>query len=62
MELYHLTEKEALAKMKDIDKKRGINYAFYTEQIWGNTKNYGLCINSSVMGYDTCVKLIREAL
>jgi cytidylate kinase len=62
MELYHLTEKEALAKMKDIDKKRGINYAFYTEQIWGNTKNYGLCLNSSVLGYDTCVKLIRESL
>jgi cytidylate kinase len=62
MELYHLTEKEAMVRMKDIDKKRGLNYTFYTDHIWGETRNYALCINSSVVGYNTCVKLIREAI
>lgn len=62
MKLYEKTEKEALALMKDTDKKRSINYAYYTEQKWGNTKNYALCLNSSILGYDNSIKIIKEAL
>lgn len=62
MELYNKTEKEALASLKDIDKKRSINYAYYTEQTWGDIKNYALCLNSSILGYDRCVKIIKEVI
>jgi hypothetical protein len=62
MELYHKTQKEALALMKDTDKKRSINYAYYTEQKWGSSRNYALCLNSSILGYETCMKLIGLSL
>ncbi len=62
MELYNKTEKEALALMKDTDKKRSINYAYYTDQTWGDAKNYALCLNSSILGYEKVVKLIKESL
>lgn len=62
MELYKRTEKEALALMKDTDKKRSINYSYYTEQKWGNSRNYALCLNSSILGYEKCIQLIKEAM
>lgn len=62
MELYHKTEKEALKLMKDMDKKRSINYAYYTERIWGDAKNYALCLNSSILGHDKVVQLIKEVV
>ena len=62
MNLYDKTEKEALTLMKNTDKKRSINYAYYTEQTWGDTKNYALCLNSSILGYDKAIKIIKESL
>lgn len=59
MELYHKTEKEALALMKDTDKKRSIHYNYHTEQKWGAARNYALCLNSSILGYEQCVSIIK---
>lgn len=56
--MYDKTEKEALAMMKEMDKKRAINYQYYTDQKWGDKRNYDLCCNSSVFGYDRCVKML----
>lgn len=47
--------------MKDTDKKRSINYAYYTDQTWGESRNYALCLNSGIPGYDKCIKIIKEA-
>ncbi|MGN0290666.1 MAG: AAA family ATPase [Lachnospiraceae bacterium] len=60
MKLYNKTEKDALVLMKDTDKKRSIHYAYYTEQKWGAARNYALCLNSSVLGYDKSVKILAE--
>lgn len=60
MKLYEKSRKEALAMMKDTDKKRSINYAYHTEQKWGDTRNYALCMNSSILGYETCMELIKK--
>ena len=62
MNLYKKKEKEALALMKDMDKKRSINYTYHTEQKWGSSKNYALCLNSSILGYEKCMKIIKESL
>lgn len=62
MKLYEKSEKDALALIKDTDKKRSINYAYYTEQTWGAAKNYALCLNSSILGYDKTIKIIKETL
>ena len=58
--LYNLEEQEAVKMMADTDKRRMINYNFYTEQKWGKASNYTLCLNSSQLGYDRCEAIIME--
>lgn len=62
MDLYGKTEQEALVLMKDTDKKRAVNYAYCTDQKWGVSKNYALCMNSSILGYETCIEIIKGCL
>lgn len=51
-------------KLSDlIDKKernRASYYNYNTSNKWGNASNYDLCIDSSVIGIDGCVKLIED--
>ena len=58
--LYNLEEQEAVKMMADTDKRRMINYNFYTEQKWGKASNYTLCLNSSQLGYNRCEAIIME--
>ena len=60
MGLYNVEEKEAAKMMADTDKRRMTNYNFYTEQKWGKAGNYTLSLNSSVLGYDMCQKIIMD--
>ena len=62
MNLYGKTEQEALVLMKDTDKKRAVNYAYCTDQKWGVSKNYALCMNSSILGYETCIEIIKVCM
>lgn len=52
------------AKAEDImnktDKKRANYYNFNTESRWGKAMNYDLCINSSKIGIDNTVNLIKN--
>lgn len=56
--LYNLTEKEAQKKMREIDKKRSIHYDYYTDQKWGDARNYSISLNSSDVGYDRAIAII----
>ena len=58
--LYHVTEADAVKMINDTDKRRRTNYNFYTEQKWGMAGNYTLSLNSSVLGYDMCQKIIID--
>ena len=58
--LYHVSDQEAAKLIEDTDKRRMTNYNFYTEQKWGKTSNYTLCLNSSQLGYDRCEAIIME--
>ena len=60
--LYNLSEQEAVKMMADVDKRRMINYNFYTEQRWGKASNYTLCLNSSQLGYERCEEIIMECV
>lgn len=54
------------AKAKDIilknDKQRSSYYNYYTSKKWGDAKSYDLTINSSVLGIDGCVSMIKYML
>ncbi len=58
--LYHVTDTDAEKMINDTDKRRRANYNFYTEQKWGMAGNYTLSLNSSVLGYDMCQKVIMD--
>lgn len=58
MDTHNISEKEALRLMKATDKKRSINYNYYTDKQWGKAGNYDLCLNSSALGYEVCADII----
>ncbi len=47
--------------MRRTDQARHAYYIHYTGKTWGDHRNYHLSLDSGVLGYDTCVKLIVEA-
>ena len=53
-----ITEEEAEKLMKETDKKRSINYKYYTGQTWGNIKNYTMVLNSTKIGVEKCADII----
>ncbi len=57
-----LSEKEALKKLRDIDKKRSSYYNFTTKGSWGRSSNYDLTIDTGKNGIEGAVKIIQAAL
>lgn len=60
MDLKKLDERSALKLMEETDKKRSINYKYYTDNKWGDRKNYTAMLNSTQIGVDKCVDFIRD--
>jgi len=60
MELYNLSETEAKKLMKETNKKRRVHYEYYTEQRWGESCNYSICLNSSDIGYEKCIEIVCD--
>ncbi len=58
VKLYDVSVIQAKKLMKEADKKRSLNYSFYTERNWGETKNYTMTLNSSELGIEKCIDLI----
>ncbi|PHV69185.1 cytidylate kinase [Sporanaerobium hydrogeniformans] len=44
------------------DKKRATYYEFYSSQKWSKATNYTLCLDSSVLGLDNCVDIIKDVI
>lgn len=59
VDMYALSEKEAGKKIRKIDRHRSEYYHYYTCRDWDNVRNYDICLNSSELGYDGCVKAIK---
>lgn len=53
-------DKEAKDLMIKKDKQRQSYYNYYTSKKWGRADSYDLCINSSVLGLEGTVNLIRQ--
>lgn len=48
-------------RLADKDKKRKLNYKYFTEQEWGRRENYHLCVDSGFLGIEKTVALIVTA-
>lgn len=58
----NMDEAQAKVHMEDINQKRFNHYRYYTGKVLGLSKNYHLCIDTGVNGFDETVKMIREAI
>lgn len=58
---YHLdTDAEARKRMLYIDKVRRDYFHYYTNMVWASTDGHDFMINSSILGIDGTVDLIKE--
>lgn len=62
MEADGVSEKDAISYITKKDKQRKDHYNFHTDKQWGKMSEYDLCLDSSVLGYETCVDVILEAV
>lgn len=62
VEVYGETDVEPAKRLLEKDKKRAINYKYYTEQEWGRASNYHVTLDSSVFGIEGCVNLLFDIL
>lgn len=60
VELYGETDVKPEKRLYEKDKKRAINYRYYTDRIWGMADNYHLTLDSGVIGIDKCADIIVE--
>lgn len=59
MEVYNLSEKEAEAKAKRKDLARKTYHNNYCKGKWGDSRNYHISINSSILGIDKTVDILE---
>lgn len=57
-----ISREEAVKKVKQVDKDRSSFYKYYSDQTWGDAKNYDICVNSSHLGIDGTVAVIKAAV
>ncbi|MBP3495154.1 MAG: cytidylate kinase-like family protein [Clostridia bacterium] len=55
-----VNQKQAEKLIKETDKKRSINYKYYTGQDWGERTNYMLMLNSTELGVEKTADFIAE--
>ena len=58
-ELQKMTTEKAKDYIEKTDKKRAGYYNYFSNKVWGVADSYHLCVNSSVLGIDETVNLIR---
>lgn len=54
-----ISEDQAKKLIRNVDKDRASYYKYYTDQIWGECENYDLCINSTDIGVEGAVNVIK---
>lgn len=62
VELYGETNTAPEKRLREKDKKRALNYHYYTEQEWGRSQNYQMTLDSSAFGIEGCVDMILKAV
>ncbi len=56
----NISESEAKERIKKTDKSRASYYNYYSSKEWGDAKSYDLCIDSSLLGIEGTVELLKE--
>lgn len=59
IEMYSLPRREAERRIERIDRQRREYYRYYTGRDWTDAGNYDLCLDSSYLGFEKCVEIIK---
>ncbi len=54
------TRAEARKRIEQGEANRAAYYNYYTGKTWGDSRSYDLCLNSSLLGEEGTVELIKE--
>lgn len=60
MDILNVSEKEAIKEIKRLNKYRSEYYYYHTGKKWEDVKNYDLSLDTSKLGFEKCVKYIKE--
>lgn len=60
MEKYHLDEKDAIAKIDRHDRKRRQYHNRHSDNKWGDSTAYDVCINSSSLHVDGTIRVLEN--
>lgn len=57
-----LSEKEAERKIEKIDSYRSDYYKYYTGKDWNDARNYDFCLDTTSMGYEKLVEVVKNII
>lgn len=58
--LYGETDQAPKKRLQDKDRKRKLNYKYYTQQDWGMSQNYHITLDSGEIGIEKCVDILYD--
>jgi cytidylate kinase len=61
MERGQFSDEKADDMIRRRDKLRADHYQYYTDQKWGDSLNYHLCLDSGIFSIEKCVSMIEDA-
>ncbi len=61
VEVYGANKQKPERRLDDKDKKRRVNYKYYTDRDWGEYTNYDLSLNTGTLGIERVVDIIAAA-
>lgn len=60
LKVYGDSSESPKKRLLDKDFRRRAYYEFYTDQKWGDAKNYDIMLNSGTLGIDRCVDILAS--
>ncbi|MCR5723508.1 MAG: cytidylate kinase-like family protein [Treponema sp.] len=60
IEYYGIPEKDAYKTVVQVDKRRANHYNTFTENVWGDRKNYDMLINGSAIPREKIAQMIAD--
>lgn len=54
------TAKKAQKLIREKDRQRARHYRYYTDNEWGKSTEYDVCVNSATIGIDNCVEMLAS--
>lgn len=62
VEVYGEPDRKTDERIAEHDKRRSLNYQHFTGRSWGESRNYHLCMDTGVLGFEQTAQIIVNAV